>query len=90
MSNPDDRIRGDLGQTTGFHARTSVNLPSAAIVSWRMERLVAAGLPAPLAHRVAADSAYDLHEFLSLVDRGCPPELAVRILAPLRQAGRPR
>jgi hypothetical protein len=27
----------------------------------------------------------DLHQLLELVDRGCPPELAVRILAPLDQ-----
>jgi hypothetical protein len=32
---------------------------------------------------VAANPAYDLHRLLSLVDRGCPPRLAVRILAPL-------
>ena len=26
---------------------------------------------------------YDLHALIELVERGCPPELAVRILAPL-------
>ena len=52
-------------------------------VAWRTERLREAGLPRELARRVAADRAYDLHEVLELLDRGCPPELALRILAPL-------
>jgi hypothetical protein len=50
---------------------------------WRFERLLAAGLPAELASSVSADPGYDLHALLELVDRGCPPELAPRILAPL-------
>jgi hypothetical protein len=45
--------------------------------------LCQAGLPARIAARVAADPAYDLHELLGLIDLGCPPETAVRILAPL-------
>jgi hypothetical protein len=32
---------------------------------------------------VAVDNRYDLHALLELVDRGCPPALAARILAPL-------
>jgi hypothetical protein len=31
----------------------------------------------------------DLHALLELVDRGCPPALAARILAPLEPGGRP-
>jgi hypothetical protein len=50
---------------------------------WRFERLLAAGLPPELASSVSADPGYDLHALLELVDRGCPPELAPRILAPL-------
>lgn len=53
------------------------------VVDWRAERLSEAGFPEELARTVAADSAYDLHAVLTLVDRGCPAELAVRILAPL-------
>ena len=33
--------------------------------------------------RLARDPRYDLHALIELVERGCPPELAVRILAPL-------
>jgi hypothetical protein len=50
---------------------------------WRRCRLVEAGFPQPLAAEVADDSAFDLHALLQLVDSGCPPELAVRIVAPL-------
>jgi hypothetical protein len=50
---------------------------------WRFERLLAAGLSPDLASRVSADSGYDLHALLELIDRGCPAELAPRILAPL-------
>lgn len=50
--------------------------------AWRRCRLVEAGFPADLADRLAGDAGFDLHALLELVDRGCPPVLAVRILAP--------
>lgn len=56
--------------------------PPLDVVTWRRCRLVEAGFPPSLAAAVAADRELDLHELLQLVDRGCPPELAVRILAP--------
>ena len=52
---------------------------------WRAQRLRSAGFPADLAERLAAKRQVDLHELLELVDRGCPPHLAARILAPLEQ-----
>ena len=51
--------------------------------TWRRCRLVEAGLPYALADAVAADPLHDLHALLQLLDRGCPPDLAVRITAPL-------
>jgi hypothetical protein len=48
-----------------------------------MRRLRAAGFAGPLAQRLAATPDIDLHALLELVDRGCPPALAARILAPL-------
>ena len=53
---------------------------------WRRRRLIAAGFEPPLAIRLARDAGVDLHELLVLVDRGCPPALAARILAPLDAA----
>lgn len=57
--------------------------PPTDVQSWRRLRLLEAGFPAALADMVASDSRFDLHALLQLVDRGCPPDLAVRILAPL-------
>ena len=50
---------------------------------WRRSQLVRLGFPELLADRAARDSRYDLHQLLDLVENGCPPELAMRILAPL-------
>ena len=49
---------------------------------WRRDQLVAAGFRLSLAASVAADGRFDLHALIELVERGCPPPLAVRILAP--------
>ena len=51
--------------------------------SWRLCWLLDAGFPPALAERLAATPAVDLHALLELVDRGCPVELAARILDPL-------
>lgn len=53
------------------------------VVLWRREQLVQSGLPLPLAARLAKDNRYDLHALIELLERGCPAELAIRILAPL-------
>jgi hypothetical protein len=57
------------------------------VVVWRREQLAEAGFRLPLAARVASDPHYDLHALIELVERGCAPELAVRIFAPLEEAG---
>ena len=59
------------------------------VASWRRGRLRSAGFAPDLADAVAHDYAMDLHALLGLVDRGCRPELAARILAPLDRAHRP-
>jgi hypothetical protein len=53
------------------------------VQAWRRRRLIEVGFPGAVADVVASDPRFDLHALLQLVDRGCPPELAVRILAPL-------
>jgi hypothetical protein len=68
--------------------RFGSSAPAVELTQWRRERLLEVGLPAALAAAVAEDERYDLHALLVLTDRGCDPELAVRILAPLdRSAG---
>ena len=53
------------------------------VVRWRRERLTESGFPLTVAARLAEDARYDLHALIELVERGCQPELAVRILAPV-------
>ena len=50
---------------------------------WRRSQLLRSGFPEPMAARAARDGRYDLHRLIELVDSGCTPELALRILAPL-------
>jgi hypothetical protein len=59
------------------------NGPPTDARTWRRCRLIEAGLPEALADAVAGDPRHDLHALLQLLDRGCPPDLAVRITAPL-------
>jgi hypothetical protein len=53
------------------------------VVEWRERQLLAAGFEHALASRLALVCAVDLHRLIELVERGCPPVLAARILAPL-------
>jgi hypothetical protein len=53
------------------------------VLLWRRRVLLEAGCDLTLARALAADGDIDLHELLSLIDGGCPPALAARILAPL-------
>lgn len=52
---------------------------------WRWGVLRQAGCDPTLAWELATDNAIDLHDLLNLIDRGCPPHLAARILAPLHR-----
>lgn len=63
--------------------------PLDPVVEWRRRNLLAAGFGRALAAQLAAHCDVDLHALLELVDRGCPPELAARILAPLDERRRP-
>ncbi len=53
------------------------------VVRWRREQMTNVGFSLPLASRLARDGRWDLHALIELVERGCPPQLAARILAPL-------
>lgn len=61
----------------------------ADVTGWRRCRLLEAGFDRALAERLAESRSVDLHALLQLVDRGCPPALAARILAPIDDAGAP-
>ena len=53
------------------------------LVNWRQLELEQCGFPGPLAARVARDERYDLQQLIELVQQGCTPALAVRILSPI-------
>ena len=55
--------------------------------AWRLCWLLDAGFETDLAEQLAASPGVDLHAILELVDHGCPPELAARILAPITVDG---
>jgi hypothetical protein len=50
------------------------------IENWRTEELVRAGYSRRAAGRLAARHDVDLHLAVELLQRGCAPELAIRIL----------
>jgi hypothetical protein len=55
--------------------------------AWRYNLLVGAGFASALARTLTQDPRIDIHRLLELIDRGCPPQLAARILAPLEEPG---
>jgi hypothetical protein len=58
------------------------------VVGWRRRRLRRSGFDPELAEQLSRESGVDLHALIELVERGCPPPLAARILAPLEPEGR--
>jgi hypothetical protein len=77
--------RHSLGMDTG----TAQEQGRHDVISWRRAQLLYSGFPPRLASRIASDGGFDLHALIELTERGCPPALAVRILAPLKQGGAP-
>lgn len=68
---------------SGVTRHADPQLAGEDVVAWRVARLRSAGFDPGLAEQLAGDRRSDLHALLELVDRGCIPELAARILAPL-------
>ena len=58
------------------------SIAGADLVAWRRRQLGKAGF-APATAAALAESDVDLHALGELLDAGCPPHLAVRIMAPL-------
>jgi len=56
---------------------------AADVLVWRSDLLRQAGCEPALARQLAAADDIDLHDLLTLIDRGCPPQLPAPILAPL-------
>ena len=50
------------------------------VICWRASELIRAGFATPAAVELAECPEVDLHAALELVERGCAPELARKIL----------
>jgi hypothetical protein len=50
------------------------------LTAWRLECLRGAGYDQEAAIVIALDREVDLHRAVSLLERGCPPDLALQIL----------
>ena len=50
------------------------------VEQWRLDELTRAGYPRDAAAKIAARHDVDLHGAIQLLERGCPPEVAVAIL----------
>ena len=61
----------------------TANAARQEVVRWRRQRLTDSGFPLSAAACLADDVRYDLHALIELVECGCPPDLAERIVAPL-------
>lgn len=65
-------------------AETELHTATAAdVIGWRERQLRASGFLPPIAAEAAADERFDLHALIELAEQGCPPDLAIRIMAPL-------
>jgi hypothetical protein len=78
---------------TGGHPETGGAAPAGGgtndAVAWRRARLRNAGFDSVLTEELSQECAVDLHALIGLVERGCPPPLAARIMAPLDHERRP-
>jgi ABC-type phosphate/phosphonate transport system substrate-binding protein len=61
-------------------ADTEVRDEIELVEAWRAEQLEMAGYDAPAAVELALRQDVDLHVAVNLVARGCPTELALKIL----------
>jgi hypothetical protein len=61
-------------------AETYVETEAERVERWRTEELLRVGFDFQTATVMAAEPAVDLHTAIGLIERGCPPELAARIL----------
>jgi hypothetical protein len=52
---------------------------AARVEAWRLHVLLQAGYPLRVAERLAKSGA-DLHQAVDMLDRGCTPHVAARIL----------
>jgi hypothetical protein len=78
-----------LVPSLGPNSHCCADGPPVDVITWRRCRLLESGFAQDLAQQLAAMPDVDVHALLQLVDRGCPTELAARILSPITLPGSP-
>jgi hypothetical protein len=77
-------VVGTNGRTESREAMTTAEVREGSelerIETWRRERLEAAGYPPAAAAELALRHDVDLHRAVGLLERGCPVDVALRIL----------
>ena len=71
-----------------MQTETTTITPVDEVADWRRNRLIDTGFAPALAAAIACDLRYDVHVLIELVERGCRPDLAARILAPIDAGNR--
>ena len=66
--------------TTAAEPQLYAETEAERVERWRAEELMRAGYDALAAADVAARTEIDLHTAVELLERGCPVDLALRIL----------
>jgi hypothetical protein len=66
-----------------MQTKATAATPVDEVTHWRRDQLTGSGFAPTLAAAIACDPRYDVHVLIELVERGCRPDLAARILAPL-------
>jgi ABC-type amino acid transport substrate-binding protein len=59
---------------------TYIETETERVERWRMGELLRVGFDVESATLLAAELGVDLHAAIDMVERGCPPDLAARIL----------
>jgi hypothetical protein len=73
----------DKGQEAMMAAATEIQIQETErerVEKWRAEALERVGYDSTSAALLATQHDVDLHLAIELVERGCPPEVAIRIL----------
>jgi muramoyltetrapeptide carboxypeptidase LdcA involved in peptidoglycan recycling len=70
--------RNSAGMTTAELKKTRVT--DEEVVAWRVEQLLRAGSDQSCALILARRGGVDLHHAVDLLERGCPPKVALEIL----------
>ena len=59
---------------------TYIETESERVERWRTEELIRVGFHPDVAVVMAIEPSIDLHAAVDLIERGCPPDVAARIL----------